>query len=292
MLKSFIMTYDIGGTFTKFGIFNEAGQLVKQGKFPSASGQELFVSLIKHGKTYSGKYPLAGIAIGIPGLVKDGVVLMAVNVGLTQMPLRQKLEAELGLPVTVANDATLAAWGEKQVGSIADPSNFLLVTIGTGIGSGIVLEDQLMEGKSGSFGELGHTVIEPGGRLCKCGNKGCLEQYVSINGLLNNYRETYGQALTMGQLVKSAATEIDVVLEQSAEKLGLALANAAILLDLRRILIGGGLSEIDGFIPKIRQWTNYYAMPSIRPIEVEKASLGNDAALYGAYYYFKGQTIR
>lgn len=290
-MNSFILTYDIGGTFVKFGLFNDAGQLIKKGKFPSKLGPELLKSLVDHGKAVAQKFPLKGIGVGIPGLIKDGVVKTSVNLGLTDVPLRQVLEKDLGVPVTVANDATLAAWGEKQAGSPADPANFLLVTIGTGIGSGIVLEDQLMEGKYGSFGELGHTVIQPGGRPCKCGNKGCLEQYVSIGGLLANYKELYGQTITMGQLVMAEAAQVEAVLEESAQKLGLALANAAILLDLRMILVGGGLSEIHGFIPKIRYWTNYYAMPSIQPIQVEKASLGNDAALYGAYHLIKSQVV-
>ena len=289
-MESYLMAYDIGGTFIKFGLFNETGQLAEQGKFASTRGDGLFGCLVHHIREFSGKYKLSGIGIGIPGIVKAGVVVAAVNLGLTEVSLRQDLERELGLPVTVTNDATLAAWGEKQAGSVPDPANFFLVTIGTGIGTGVVLEDQLMEGNYGSFGELGHTVIEPGGRLCKCGNKGCLEQYVSIGGLLQNYTETFGRITTIEQLLGSDSSELAEVLDQSAEKLGLALANATILLDLRTVLVGGGLAEIPGFIPKISYWVNYYAMPAIKPILVEKAELGNDAALYGAYYYHMAQT--
>lgn len=285
----FIMAYDIGGTYIKFGVFNEAGQLIEQGKFDSIKGDGLFDCLVRHFKGFSHKYNLTGIGIGIPGIVKAGVVLTAVNLDLTEVPLRQDLERELGLPVAVVNDATLAAWGEKQVGTGPDPANFLLVTIGTGIGTGVVLEDQLREGHAGSFGELGHTVIEPNGRLCKCGNRGCLEQYVSIGGLLQNYTETFGKVSNIETLLGSNPPELAVVLDRSAEKLGLGLANAALLLDLRTILVGGGLAEIPGFIPKIRHWVNYYAMPAIKPVRVEKADLGNDAALYGAYHYLKAQ---
>lgn len=286
------MTYDIGGTYIKFGVFSQMGKLREKGKFDSASGDDFLERLEQHIWEYQLKYDLSGIGIGVPGLVKDGVVVAAVNLGLTGIPLKKRLEDQLGMPVTVANDATLAAWGEKQAGTVADPSNFLLVTIGTGIGSGIVLEGQLMEGKYGSFGELGHTVIEPGGRPCKCKNKGCLEQYVSISGLLANYQATFGETLTMGQLIHADPLKLDQVMDQSAQKLGLALANAAILLDLRTILVGGGLSEIEGFIPKIQHWVNHFIMPSLAPIRVDKASLGNDAALYGAYFWHKAQNIR
>lgn len=282
----YILAYDIGGTYIKFGRFTQAGELMESGRFPTARGDGLVPAVRRHAAAMAERHPIQGIAIGIPGLVRQGVVRAAVNLGLEDLPLVSLLEGALKVPVVLANDASLAALGEHRFGSAAGLDDFILVTIGTGIGTGIILGGQLFEGRHGAFGELGHTVVEPEGRLCSCGNHGCLEMYVSIKGLLANYQAHWGSAVTIEELLQSGAHRTGPVLDQAARPLGFALANAVTLLDLDQVLLGGGLAEVPELVERTAHWIDHFVLPLIKPVRVSKASLGNDAALYGAWHHF------
>lgn len=281
------LSYDVGGTFVKYGVFDVNGNILKKDKFKTSIGNELIDSLVDHIQEITAEYgQLNGIGIGIPGLVKDNHIITAVNLELHDYPLKNELERRTSIPVTSANDASMATLGEKYYGSAQGYENYIMVTIGTGIGTGIILKNQLFEGAHGTFGELGHTISVVDGRNCECGNSGCLEMYSSLRGLLLNYNDLSGMDVTIDEFIKldNSAYQIQAI-DYASKVLGLSLANAITLLDLECVIIGGGLSEIKYLRDRVSYWTDHFLLPILRPAKVIKASLGNDAGIYGAYKF-------
>ena len=215
--------------------------------------------------------PVLGVGIGSPGVVDpDGVILQAPNLGWTDLPLAAKLAAELGLPVHVANDANTAALGEHTYGG-AGGSGLMVITVGKGVGAGLLLDGALLGGHHYAAGEIGHVIVDERGEPCACGRRGCLETVVSAPAL---------RAAIKGLDPRQA----DAALAAAGRRLGTALAPVVSALDLREIVLSGpadllGGALRDAAIATIRRRT----MPVVgNDVDLRMAALGEDVVLSGA----------
>jgi glucokinase len=248
---------------------------------------------------------VAGVGIGVPGLVdRRGTLRFAPNLpGVVELPVGAAMAEATGLPVQVDNDATCALWAEHRSGSARSSEDAVLVTLGTGIGGGILADGRLVRGASGFAGEIGHMVVEAQGRMCGCGRRGCWERYASGSALSISAREAAraGRAPRLlalaggdveavaGAHVTAAATEGDVaaraIVEDFAEWVAVGLASLVHVLDVDRCVVGGGLVEAGEvlFGPVRRAFHDRLVAPDHRPgVQVVPARLGERAGAIGA----------
>jgi glucokinase len=247
------------------------------------------------------------VGVGAAGYIdrSRSTVLFAPNLAWRDVDLKAELEPRVNLPVVIENDANAAAWGEFTYGAGQDVDDLLLVTVGTGVGGGLVLDGQLYRGAFGVGAEIGHLRVVPDGRLCGCGNHGCFEQYGSGSALVRNAREaaTAGSLLARtlldraggdpdaidGPLITEAARDGDTfAVEQLAEIgrwLGEGIASLTAVLDPAVVAIGGGVSDADELLLDPIRVAFERSLPGRghRPmLEIRKATLGNRAGLIGA----------
>ena len=190
---------DLGGTNIVAAVVNEKFEIVAEAKNPTLCPRSWKEILDDVAKTAIEAANLANlkisdfafVGIGSPGVisVETGTVIVAVNLGFNNVPLTKYLSDKLGIPVILENDANAAAYGEFKAGKAKNTDNFVALTIGTGIGSGVVLDGKIYRGANGIAGELGHSVIKLGGRQCSCGRKGCIDVYASATGLITTTKE-------------------------------------------------------------------------------------------------------
>lgn len=250
-----------------------------------------------------------GIGVGAPGIVQKngGVVKNPPNfANWSEVDVGEFLFKEYHLPVYVENDANAAALGESKFGAGVDYPDFLFVIWGTGVGGGIILDKKIYSGPTGGAGEIGHTTIDYNGPLCNCGNKGCIESYVGQRYLsertrlkLKQMNDPYKQSkilqlvdgnfeLIDPYIISVAANQGDEfakkILLEAAELLGIALASILNVLDLRVVIVGGGISESGEFvINQIQHSIKMRVLKSVKnDVKVLKAKLGNDAGILGA----------
>lgn len=243
----------------------------------------------------------AVLGIGTPGVIAaDGSVVASPNLPpLNGVFLAERLRERLGLAVVVVNDANAIAWGEALFGAGRSFDSFLAVTLGTGVGGGLVLNRRLWEGADGAAGEVGHLMVEPEGRLCGCGSRGCLEQYASATGMVKTVQERLaaGQGSVLGRLpekdltsrmIAEAARVGDAValfaLETAGRRLGQAFAGIANLLNLDGVVVTGGASEsLDLMRPALEQElrSRAFAVPA-RRLQIRRGEAGEDAGILGA----------
>lgn len=233
-----------------------------------------------------------GVVLGAPGIISrtEGTVVSSPNLpGWRDVPLRARVAAATGLPVQLENDANAAAFGEYWRGAGTGCASMLLLTLGTGVGGGLVLDGRLWRGADGMAGEIGHVTVEPGGRACGCGSAGCLETYASATGIVASYRELSGiEEPVTAEEVHRRAQEGDANARQSyreaGRRLGTAFAVLVNLLNPERIVIGGGvLPAWDIFMPaaegELRR--RAFAAPASR-VRFLPAALGDLAGVTGA----------
>lgn len=301
---------DLGGTHTAAGIVDEAGNLLVKGQVPTdkRSPETVCDGIAGLAKTLPAQ---AGIhwkeieraGVGSPGIVCGGMVVYANNLGFDDTPLAAMLEERLGLAVGLQNDGNAAAYGELAAGAGKGFSSLVALTIGTGIGGGIVVDGKILSGFNGGAGELGHIVIAAGGRTCTCGKAGCLEAYCSATSLKAITRETMAAEkdslmweLCGGDAGKvSAKTPFDAmrrgdsagkrIVEEFLFHLSLGVSNAVNLIQPEVFCIGGGVSkEGDAIILPLRELVReqtYMKREEQRP-RICTAQLGNDAGIIGA----------
>jgi glucokinase len=300
---------DVGGTKIAGGVVDEEGRLLEQLRAESpardsAAIEEVIADLVTRLRV---RHEVSAVGVGAAGHVSKhrDVVMFAANLAWRDVHLKAHLEERLGLPVVVENDANAAAWGEFAFGAGEDIDDLLLVTIGTGVGGGIVLGGRLHRGGFGVAAEVGHLRVVPEGRPCGCGNRGCLEQYASGTALVREARiavatgspetrpllERAGgniDALT-GPLITTAAQDGDpFAIEQLATLgrwLGEGIASLATVLDPAVAVIGGGVSAAGDLLiePTRTAFLGELAGAGFRPaLEIRKARLGNKAGIIGA----------
>ena len=305
-MKKYCFGIDVGGTTVKCGLFNINGEVLDKWEIPSRTedgGKNILpdVAAAILGKIEEKKLDkeeIAGVGIGVPGPVDDsGVIACAVNLHWGRMDIVKELGDLTGLKVKAGNDANVAALGELWQGGGKGYHNLVLLTLGTGVGGGIIVNDKIFAGSQGAAGELGHAHVEDAIKdPCNCGSCGCLEQVASATGIVRLAKEELAASdedslLRNGEV--SAKTVFDAVKEgdalaiRVAERfgayLGKAMAVFACVLDPEVFVIGGGVSKAGtillDFIKK-----NYvsYAFPTAKNVAFKLATLGNDAGIYGA----------
>ncbi|MDF2092372.1 MULTISPECIES: ROK family glucokinase [unclassified Knoellia] len=250
---------------------------------------------------------VVGVGVACAGFVNrtGSHVLFAPNLAWRDEPLKQRLEALVRYPVTIENDANAAAWGEFRFGAAREADDMVLITIGTGVGGGIVSDSKLLRGAYGIGGELGHMRVVPGGIRCGCGNRGCWEQYGSGNALLREARELVASGTPHGAALADACggdpaalrgrdvTEVAQGGDPAAVELladlgtwiGEGAASVAAILDPELIVIGGGVAEAGDLLldPVRAAYGRQLTGRGHRPVAgIVPASLGNDAGLIGA----------
>ena len=300
---------DIGGTKISGCVLDASGAILAKGRkdTPAQDPGAIVEEVAQLIRELRFEREIDAVGVACAGFIDraGSTVLFAPNLAWRDTPLKALLEAALDLPVTIENDANAAAWGEFRYGAAAGTSDMVLVTVGTGIGGGVVSNGVLLRGAFGIAAELGHMRVVPGGIRCGCGNRGCWEQYASGNALVREARELVvsgtphaarlselcagePDALT-GPDVTKAAVEGDPAAVELLGDLGTwigeGVASVAAILDPELVVLGGGVAEAGGLLidPAVaafrRQLTGRGHRPEAR---FALASLGNDAGMIGA----------
>ena len=298
---------DVGGTKIAGAVIDTEGTVLDEHRVESpATDTEAIEDAIADLVTELGsRHRIEAVGIGAAGYISASraLVMFAPNLAWRDVDLKAELEERVDVPVVVENDANAAAWGEFRFGAAADADDLLLVTVGTGVGGGIVLDGELFRGSFGAAAEIGHVRVVPGGRLCGCGNLGCLEQYGSGSALVKHVREAAHapEAATLldaaggdpelitGPMITEAARAGDPFargqLAEIGRWLGEGIASLAAVLDPACVVIGGGVSDAgDLLLDPIRAaFLDQLPAREYRPeAEIRLATLGNRAGMIGA----------
>ena len=305
-MEKYVFGADIGGTTVKLGFFTTEGTLLEKweitprkddgGRYVLSDVAESINAKIAEKKI--ARESIVGVGIGVPGPVKDdGTVLGCPNLGWGEFNVEAESEKLLGFPVKVGNDANMAALGEMWRGGGKGFQSIVMITLGTGVGGGIIVNGKMLCGTNGAGGEIGHTCVnDKETETCGCGRKGCLEQYASATGIarmaikqLNDTERPSKlrnvQYISAKEVFDAAKTGDDLALdlvEEHGEILGKALASVAGVCDPEAFVIGGGVSRAGEILVKTtRKYYQQYVFRACRNAEFMLATLGNDAGIYG-----------
>lgn len=305
-MSKYCFGVDVGGTTVKLGLFNTDGDLLEKWEIPTvtADGGKAILPDIARSiqKMMDGREmereEVVGVGIGAPGPIdSEGTVYGAVNLGWGTFSIKKELQRLLNMPVEAGNDANVAALGEMWQGGARGYTDVVMVTLGTGVGGGIIVEGKILPGATGAGGEIGHMHVNDEETVaCNCGNHGCLEQYVSATGVVRlaklKLAESDRDSLLRGIEVTAkdvwdAAKKGDPLAMEVAEDfgwyLGKALANVACVVNPEVFVIGGGVSKAGNvLIDYIQKNYQKYAFAGCRGALFTLARLGNDAGIYGA----------
>ncbi len=303
-MATYIIGIDIGGTSTKWGIVSQTGELLYK-SFLETSGYKNFKSYVSAVSEQIKKYitenkitDISGIGIGAPnGNYHTGNIEYAANLDQKGiLPVSKLFEEEFNLPVKLTNDANAAAIGEKVFGNAKQMQNFVLLTLGTGLGSGIFVEGKLLYGKTGMAGELGHITVNPDGRQCSCGKIGCLEEYVSAKGIVQNVNyiltlpenenlksplKDMKQENITPKLISELAGKNDPVayktLEYTGKILGIAIADIYSIFSPEAVFLAGGISKAEQpFMKNVKKYAEKYSLKIHKNnIKILKSGLEN-----------------
>lgn len=309
-MKEYAFGIDLGGTTAKVGLFTTAGELLEKWEVPtdtSHSGEHILANLAaavrgKMEEKSLSAQQVEGVGVGVPGPVLDSriVPIVCANLGgWGNRNVAEDLSALLdGLPVLVGNDANVAALGEIWMGTARGCRNAVMVTLGTGVGGGVIVNGKVIDGVHGAGGEIGHITVNPHETaVCGCGKRGCLEQYSSATGVVRCMKKLLEEDPDTPCVLRGtdfaakdvfdAARSGDVLaareVDQMTATLGMALANIAAVVDPEMFLVGGGVARAGAvlFDPLVAHYRDT-AFRSCRDIPIKAASLGNDAGIYGA----------
>jgi glucokinase len=306
-MKQVVAGVDIGGTNTIFGLVDKSGKVLSEGRILTRDYPDIndFVSALSGAisKLVKEDHDLIGIGIGAPNAhYYKGTIELAPNLPWKGIiPLAEMMKKKSKIPVVVTNDANAAAVGEMVFGGARDMKNFIVLTLGTGLGSGIVINGEVLYGHTAFAGELGHTTVVPGGRECGCGKKGCLETYASASGLVrtvlqilcdtkdeSSLRDIAPSALT-SKIVAEAASKKDIVavkaMNYTAEMLGLAIINSVVFSSPEAVFLFGGLTKAgDILFNPVREYVDKNVMPIFRgTVKILPSGISeSNAAVLGA----------
>lgn len=305
-MYKFCFGVDLGGTTVKMGLLTVDGEILEKWEIPTRKEEKgsmilpdiADAILKKIEERGMDKEDIAGIGIGVPGPVDaEGVIYKAANLGWDVFNVAKTLEGLAGLPVKAGNDANVAALGEMWKGGGAGHKNLVAVTLGTGVGGGIIINGEILTGATGAGGEIGHIHMNDDEvDACGCGNKGCLEQYASATGvvkLAKKHLASSNQASVLREGEVSAKTVFDAVkagdslakeiAEEFGMYLGKGLAAIAGVVNPEIFVIGGGVSKAGPvLLDYIKKYYVEYVFHGSKNAEFALATLGNDAGMYGA----------
>ena len=299
-IQHYAIGIDLGGTFVKYTLVSNSGEILFEGKLPIGGDatredtlgaiQEAIQQVVNEA-TKKG-IELKGIGIGTPGVVDDGIVLGgADNLDRWEnLDLGTIYSEKFGMPVFVDNDANVMGLGETAFGAAKDCSDVIFITVGTGIGGAIVINSQLYGGYKNRGGELGHLTIQHDGIDCSCGGRGCLEAYASTSALIQQYADKTGKDIKgidgfyIIKKFKENEPEAVACLKAHTDYLGHGIAGFINTFAPQKVVIGGGISEAGQFyIDMIKDSAFRYAMPDCSTnTDIVAASLGNNAGCLGA----------
>jgi glucokinase len=288
-MKEVVAGVDIGGTNTVFGLVDRSGSILADGSLKTTDYPEIkdFVAALAAGinklLAHHAGYKLAAIGIGAPNAnYHKGTIELAPNLAWKGIvPLSKYMKEKIDVPVMITNDANAAALGEMIFGGAKDMKDFIILTLGTGLGSGIVINGQVVYGHTGFAGELGHQTVVPGGRACGCGRLGCFETYASASGLVRTVLELLGSMreettlrdippsqLTSKKIAEAASKKDPVAIKAmnyTAEMLGFGIVNAISFSSPEAIFLFGGLAQAGEMLLKpVREYVDKYVQPIFR----------------------------
>lgn len=286
---------DLGGTNLAYGVINENGKIVKQGSvaLTDRSPSPVVEHMHEIYETVSKLYDITFVGVGVPGLVdqREGVVIKLVNLNWTMVPLVSFLSEVIPVPIMVANDANAACIGEVMFGGLKGHSDAILLTLGTGLGAGVITGDKLLIGHKGAGSEIGHMVIGSHQRNCNCGRNGCFETFVSATALINAYNdmlpgETVRSAKEVFDMMKSGDLNATVVVERFCEHFADGIVNLYNIFAPEVIALGGGVAQaFPLFIDKLNEAVSKRLFTNdLEYGKIVAAELGNDAGIIGAAY--------
>ena len=303
---------DLGGTGIKIGVVDESGPILSQGETPPLAGRPYEDIIADMGRCMLDvmarggfeEKDVASIGVGIPGVAdeKTGHVIFCTNLGWSDVPLRTELQKYLNKPVYIDNDATVAGFAESICGVSAGCHSSVFMTLGTGVGGGIVIDGKPYSGPNGVGSEIGHMIVMIDGEPCTCGNRGCWERYASATAIIRMGRESaqlhpdgaiaravggdLGKitAKTVMDLAKEGDPQAKEIFDKYVYYLCVGIVNLINCIDPEVIALGGGVSKAGDFLlnavrAKLPEMIFYKTMPYAR---IELATLGNDAGIIGA----------
>ena len=298
----------LGGTTVKIAYFDETGKMISNWEIPTVTanhGSQILPDIAASIREYRERNEikdseLLGLGIGVPGPVDGkGVVNRCVNLGWGVFNISEELSRLTGLPVKAGNDANVAALGEFWKGGGKDYDSMVLVTLGTGVGGGIVIEGQLLHGAHGAGAEIGHMVLNRDETaVCGCGKRGCVEQYCSASGIVRMAKlelEASDEESSLRNLDKMTCKDIFdagkdgdklalAVLDKYYAYMGEFLANVCNVVNPEVVVLGGGVSKAGSvLLDGLRPYFHKYVFHAASNVEFALAALGNDAGAYGAF---------
>ncbi|GAA0797899.1 ROK family glucokinase [Faecalicatena orotica] len=306
-MKKYAFGVDIGGTTVKLGLFETDGNLLEMWEIPTrtVSGGKFILGDIseaayeKLSERGISHLDVEGIGMGVPGPVgQDGTVFKCVNLGWDVFNVERELGELTGMRVKAGNDANVAALGEMWQGGGKGCSNIVMITLGTGVGGGVIIDGHILAGYNGAAGEIGHLpMTDDETECCGCGKKGCLEQYASATGIVRMTKkyldahkdidsslrsiETFS-AKDIFDAAKAKDEAAVVMVSELGRMLGKGLAQIACVVNPEAFVIGGGVAKAgDILLDAIREHYVEYAFHASRDTEFRLASLGNEAGIYG-----------
>ncbi|MCY4544055.1 MAG: ROK family protein [Gemmatimonadetes bacterium] len=315
MKRDLVIGVDLGGTNVNSAVVDDGGRISHRA-WQSISGSrtageviDRLVTCVEMTMDSCGRGRVAGVGVGTPGLIPEdsGIVVYAPNVPeWVDLPLQSILRERLGLPVAIENDANAAAIGEHWVGGAAGKANVICITLGTGVGGAIIMNNEVWRGSNGAGGEIGHMTVVENGRMCGCGAPGCLEAYASATAIAEQARELLrGDRMSVlrersggdldridAAMVADAAGQGDdtarEVMHRSATLLGTAVSSLTNLLNPELIVIGGGVMKAGDLIfdPIGAEVARRAYKWSAGILRIVPAKLGDDAGIIGAARHF------
>ncbi|MCR5666473.1 MAG: ROK family glucokinase [Eubacterium sp.] len=305
-MKKYAFGVDIGGTTVKMGLFYTDGKILEKWEIPSKKNDAnltLLDDIAEEIKRVMEQHEIdpediAGVGMGVPGPVGwEGTVYKCINLGWDVINVEVEMKRRCGLNVKAGNDANVAALGEMWMGGGQGYSSLVMVTLGTGVGGGVILDGRIVSGAHGAAGEIGHIPVRDDEPIaCACGKHGCLEQYASATGIARVCREYLKESKEPSVLrecnpitakdIFDAAKAGDAValkmVEQFAGTLGKALAGVAAVINPQAFVIGGGVAKAGEIVTQsLKEQFRCYAFHAARDTKFVLAKLGNDAGIYG-----------
>ncbi len=312
-LKKAIIALDVGGTKVLGALFDDEFNIIQRKKKSTKAFDGVDKILNQISKVISKLLETAiemsmevvAIGAGVPGVIKDGMVLFTPNLPWNHYPLAKEIEDLFNIPVVIGNDANVSLLGEWGHGIAKDTVNTIGFFVGTGVGGGLILNSKIYTGNIGLAGEIGHITLNPDGIICGCGSRGCLESYSSKTGILkyiqsqirhgrdcflkDEIAENSSDYILRSSTIKDALDNGDAcmieAIEIAAKYLGIAVASSLNILNPEMVVFGGGLIEALGtdFIDKIQAYISLYSVPHATDnCSFRLSALGDDACLYGA----------
>lgn len=297
---------DVGGTKIAAGLVTSRGELENEARYPTADRPEQLLDGLAHAvEEAAGGEEVGGVCLAVPGLLlaSESKVIFSPNLhAIEGIHLKDELEERTGLAVTIENDANAAAWGEFVFGAGSEVDNLIFVTLGTGVGGGVIIDGELLRGTQGAGGELGHTTIHATGPRCGCGNRGCFESMASGTAIERRARELAAESPNsrLGRLISEdpegfsgeSVTELAEqgeepslsILRETGMWLGIGLAGFVNVFNPEMIAVGGGVASAGDMIlePARREVHLRARSPSRDLVQIEPATLGAESGVLGA----------